>query len=107
MSQADTDQHSVGLGLGEFTFERFAVVNLARVLYILGWLAMLLVGAVLLGAGLYLMFGVGGWGFVFGLICIGAAPIVLFAGVMIIRVLLEAAVLLYRIEHNTRPHSSP
>lgn len=91
-----------GLGLSDIAFRSLHVPNLASILFILGWLGLGLAAVVLFCVGLYLMLGVGGWGVPVGIILLGAAPIVLLVGIMIIRILLEVAVLLFRIEANTR-----
>lgn len=101
----DNPQHypdHAGLGLSDLAFRRLATPNLASTLFVLGWLALLLVAAILFLVGLYLIVAVGGWLVMLGIVLLAAAPIVLLAGIMIIRILLEAAVLLYRIEANTR-----
>lgn len=91
-----------GLGLSDIAFRKLHVPNLASILFILSWLGLGIAAIVIFCAGLYLLLAVGGWGIIAGIILLGAAPIVFLVGLMIIRILLEVAVLLFRIEANTR-----
>lgn len=91
-----------GLGLSDIAFRSLHVTNLASTLYIVGWLGLGLAAVIIFCLGLYLLFAVGGWFALLGIVLLGAAPIVFLVGLMIIRILLEAAVVLLRIEANTR-----
>lgn len=102
MQHNTNNEPRVGLGFGDFAFNGLAVPNLAPTLFALTWLGLSLVALGMIGAGIYMLLCVEGWISLLGLIVIGAAPIVLLVGVMIVRILLEAAVMLYRIEVNTR-----
>lgn len=95
-------QSAPGLGLLDIGFRSLHVPNLASTLFTLAWLGLGLVAVLLFCAGIYSMLVVGGWGVLVGIILMGAAPIVLLVGLMIIRMLLEVALLLFRIEANSR-----
>ncbi|QHS10853.1 DUF4282 domain-containing protein [Sinimarinibacterium sp. NLF-5-8] len=96
-----------GLGLTNFSFDATATPQLAKTLYALAWLGLLVVMMAMVLGGLYLMFAVGGLGFLAGVALIGAGPIVLLVGVMIVRVLLELVITLQHIEYNSRAQDRP
>lgn len=96
-----------GLGLSDFGFRSLHVPRLASILFTLAWLGLGMAAIVLFCAGLYCLLVVGGWGVVVGIVLMGGAPIVLLVGLLIIRILLEVAVLLFRIEANTRGQAHP
>lgn len=102
MSADNVKRRRVGLGLTDFAFNGLATPNIARTLFGLTWLALLLAFLILLALGIYyLAFTPGLWR-VLGIILIIIAPIILFVGLMIVRIVLEVPVMLYRIEANTR-----
>jgi len=90
---ATTPPTSVGLGLTNFSFNAFAGRRLAGALFTLAWLGLLLASIGLVITGRWLMVIVGGWWFLagVGLACV-VAPVVLIAGLMIVRMLLEVGV---------------
>ena|GEM_PF-3713011 len=79
-----------------------ATPNIARVLFALTWLGLTLITVPLFILGVYYAVFTSGWWILLGLVLLVAAPIVWLVGLLIVRILLEAAVMLYRIEANTR-----
>lgn len=89
-----TSSHrSIGLGLTNFSFDAFSGRQLAAALFLLAWLALLAAAMGCAIGGMWLMMMVGGWWFLAGVALVFiVAPVVLIAGLMIVRMLLEVGV---------------